>query len=158
MLLDVFSIFVKKNPNWKLHIVGENETTSHDESVKYQNLGITNNIIDHGLISQENIINLLLNASALVITSLNEGFNFPLLEAMSAGCPVISSDIPVSREIGLHYPIYFDNNPTALLCALEMHAKRGMNVERIRQSQVHAKKYSWDNAVKKLLEVYESCI
>ena len=55
------------------------------------------------------------NASALVIPSLNEGFNFPLLEALAAGCPVLSSDIPVSKEIGANHATYFSNNAQSLL-------------------------------------------
>jgi len=35
----------------------------------------------------------------LVFPSMIEGFGFPLVEAMAAGCPVVTSNIPVTREI-----------------------------------------------------------
>lgn len=47
-------------------------------------------------------------SKALVIASTVEGFGLPLVEAMHHGKPVFASDIPVFREIGEDYPIYFD--------------------------------------------------
>lgn len=43
----------------------------------------------------------------LIFASAVEGFGLPLVEAMSRGVPVIASDIPVFREIGQDYPVYF---------------------------------------------------
>lgn len=43
----------------------------------------------------------------LIFASVAEGFGLPLVEAMSRGVPVIASDIPVFREIGQDYPVYF---------------------------------------------------
>jgi glycosyltransferase involved in cell wall biosynthesis len=39
------------------------------------------------------------HASALVTTSLYEGFGFPPLEAMAAGCPAVVSRIPTHQEV-----------------------------------------------------------
>lgn len=44
---------------------------------------------------------------AVVFASIAEGFGLPLVEAMSYGRRVLVSDIPVFREIGEEYPIYF---------------------------------------------------
>lgn len=38
-------------------------------------------------------------ASALLLPTLFEGFGLPVLEALSRGCPVICSDLPVLREV-----------------------------------------------------------
>ncbi|MRR06921.1 MAG: glycosyltransferase family 1 protein, partial [Deltaproteobacteria bacterium] len=48
------------------------------------------------------------HGKALVMASRFEGFGLPLVEAMHYGKPVFASDIPVFREIGEDYPIYFD--------------------------------------------------
>ncbi len=47
-------------------------------------------------------------AKALIFASVVEGFGLPLVEAMHFGKPVIASNIPVFREVGDDYPIYFD--------------------------------------------------
>ena len=39
-------------------------------------------------------------ASALVLPSLDEGFGLPVLEALAAGVPVVTSDLPALREVG----------------------------------------------------------
>jgi glycosyltransferase involved in cell wall biosynthesis len=45
------------------------------------------------------LISLIKNAEAFVSLSFYEGFGLPSVEAMSIGCPVVVSDIPVHREI-----------------------------------------------------------
>ena len=47
-------------------------------------------------------------ATAMVFTSFYEGFGMPLLEAMQAGCPVISSNSSVMPEVAGNAAEYFD--------------------------------------------------
>ena len=47
------------------------------------------------------------NSKALIIPSIAEGFGFPLVEAAQNNINVFASDIPVFREIGGDYPVYF---------------------------------------------------
>ena len=47
------------------------------------------------------------NCEAVIFASVTEGFGLPLVEAMSFGRSVLVSDIPVFREIGENYPVYF---------------------------------------------------
>ncbi len=48
------------------------------------------------------------HAAATVCPSLAEGFDYSGVEAMRCGCPVISSDIPVHREIYQDASVYFN--------------------------------------------------
>jgi glycosyltransferase involved in cell wall biosynthesis len=48
------------------------------------------------------------HAAATVCPSLAEGFDYSGIEAMRCGCAVISSDIPVHREIYKDASVYFD--------------------------------------------------
>ena len=47
------------------------------------------------------------HAKGVIFPSLAEGFGLPLVEALSAGTPVIASDIPVFREVGKDAVLYF---------------------------------------------------
>lgn len=51
---------------------------------------------------------LLAGARALLLPSFAEGYGLPLAEALSAGVPVVCSDIPVFREVGGAAPEYLD--------------------------------------------------
>lgn len=53
-----------------------------------------------GYLAQGELIWLMKRALCLAFPSTYEGFGLPLLEAMTYGCPVLASDIPIHREIG----------------------------------------------------------
>lgn len=48
----------------------------------------------------EDLVSLMRQADALAFPSLAEGFGLPILEAMALGVPVITTDLPVLREVG----------------------------------------------------------
>ncbi len=56
-------------------------------------------VIFAGIVTDEALAGLYRNAEALIFTSRAEGFGFPVLEAMAAGAPVISSSIDAVREV-----------------------------------------------------------
>jgi glycosyltransferase involved in cell wall biosynthesis len=45
-------------------------------------------------------------AVALVHVSLDDGFSYPVVEALSFGIPVVASDIPVHREVAGEAALY----------------------------------------------------
>ena len=49
------------------------------------------------------------HAFATALPTLDEGFGLPLVESLRHGVPPIVSDIPVMREVGGDFPVYFDN-------------------------------------------------
>jgi glycosyltransferase involved in cell wall biosynthesis len=56
--------------------------------------------------------NLYSHATLFVFPTLYEGFGLPVIEAMSYGIPVLTSDIPIMREVGEDAALYADpKNP-----------------------------------------------
>ena len=53
-----------------------------------------------GFVDRETLADLYAGASVFAAPSLNEGFGLPVLEAMSAGTPVVASSIAAHRELG----------------------------------------------------------
>ena len=158
LLLNAFSKICKEFSEWKIIVIGENSRTIENEKIEYKNLGIEKNVIDYGIVDEKELIKLLSQSSALVIPSLNEGFNFPLLEALAVGCPVLSSNIPVSKEIGLNHATYFTNSIESLKkCLIEIINKK-VNKESLYSAQKYARRFNWSKSFDKLKEVYESCI
>lgn len=96
ILIKAFALFAKTNDDWLLEIVGEGE----EESL-YRNL-ISQERLEHRVKIcpfTPNIQRHYSNASVFVLSSRWEGQPLVLLEAMSHGLPVISSDIPIAREL-----------------------------------------------------------
>ena len=61
-----------------------------------------------GFVSKYVVRMLLQNSSLFVLTSYNEGLPIAALEAISAGVPILLSDIEANRELGLHTENYFE--------------------------------------------------
>jgi glycosyltransferase involved in cell wall biosynthesis len=106
LLIEAFNIFAKENKEWVLDIVGEGaeEPLYRKMIADYQLeeritiLPFTNNIQQHYS-----------EAQVYVLSSRWEGMPLVLMEAMSHGLPVVSSDLPVCKEIMSDFAIYFKN-------------------------------------------------
>ncbi len=61
--------------------------------------GVREHVRITGYVKDNQLHALYSRAEALLYPSLYEGFGLPPLEAMSLGCPVIASDIPVMHEV-----------------------------------------------------------
>lgn len=154
-----FAAFSRDYPDWELHLVGPNAHSQVREQALYSELGISDKVIDHGLVAQEKLAALLLTMGALVIPSLNEGFNLPLLEGMAAGCPVLSSDIPVSRELGKYHARYFSpHSDTELVDQLRLLADSPPSIKELAETQRYARTYRWENSFQSIKDVYQKCL
>ena len=58
------------------------------------------------------------HAAGLITASIAEGFNLPIVEALSRGCPVLATDLPVHREVGGRHAAYYPTDKPEALAAL----------------------------------------
>ena len=106
LLIKAFYIFANKNKEWILDIVGEGpEESLYRELIKEYKL--ENRIIVHPFTN--NIQSYYSRAQIYVLSSRWEGFGLVLVEAMAHGLPVISSDLPTSKEILGDFGMFFRN-------------------------------------------------
>lgn len=98
-------------------------------------------------------------ALCLIYPSVYEGFGIPILEAMSAGCPVIAvnvSSIPeVAGDAALLVESGSQDELDAAISSLIFSSKRE---ELIVKGLLQAKKFSWDATYTKTLELYEDVL
>jgi len=95
---------------------------------------------------------------AFVYPSLYEGFGIPPLEAMSLGCPVVLSDIPVFREIFGDAACYVDPLSTDSISAgiVKVLSDDAYRKELIRRGYQKALQYSWEKSAQKLSDTINS--
>jgi glycosyltransferase involved in cell wall biosynthesis len=106
LLIEAFRLFAATNSEWTLDIVGEGV-----EEQLYRKL-----ISDYGLQDRihlhpftTDIQHFYSQAQVYVLSSRWEGFGLVLVEAMAHGLPVISSDLPTSKEIMGDFGHYYVN-------------------------------------------------
>lgn len=109
ILLRAFAEYCKRHDDdWTLELVGEGpEQPMYEQIIKENDIGdrviispFTNNIQEHYA-----------SASVYVLSSRWEGFGLVLIEAMSHGLSIISSDVPVAKELleGSGTSLFFRN-------------------------------------------------
>ena len=87
---------------------------------KVKEYGLTEQVYTIGYVTVEQLAYLYTRARLLVFPSLFEGFGIPLVEAMAAGCPVVTANVTSLPEIGLDAVEYFDpESPESIGQAIE---------------------------------------
>ena len=134
LLIQAFHLFAEKNKDWTLDIVGEGV-----EEVFYKKMiaeyGLENRILLHPFTNH--IQPYYSNAQVYVLSSRWEGMPLVLMESMSHGLPVISSNLPVCKEIMDDFGLYFENG----------------NVEELARRLEDATHLNWKEKSKKALEI-----
>lgn len=90
-LIEAFRLLAKETKDLKLLIVGLGGRGGVEMRDKIKQYGLVDRVIVAGWVSNEDLPKLYRAAEGYIHPSLYEGFGFPVLEAMSCGCPVVSS-------------------------------------------------------------------
>lgn len=117
-------------------------------------------IIHVGQVSNEQLNALYARAACFVFPSLYEGFGWPVLEALTVGCPVVCSRRASLPEVGGEAATYIDPADEAesakiLQMALTESKKREAN---IRVGFAHARGFSNETMFSQLLEQYRRIV
>lgn len=109
ILINAFHLFSLHNSDWYLDIVGEGDLEEEYKKL-VRKLNLEERIHIHPFTNH--IQDYYSNAQVYVLSSRWEGMPLVLVEAMSHGLPVISSDLPVCKEILGDFGLYFKNEDT----------------------------------------------
>lgn len=108
-----------------------------------------------GFVPDADLAGLYSGAKVFVYPSLYEGFGLPVLEALSCGCPVITSTTSSLPEIGGDAAVYVDpHNVTEIKQAITAISKLNLSS----QSLAQAKKFSWEKTARQTLAVYQEVL
>ncbi|MEK7543837.1 MAG: glycosyltransferase family 1 protein [Patescibacteria group bacterium] len=135
--------------NLKLVLVGKDDFFYRKIKKLAASMNLGESVLYFGQADDAQLANLYAHAIAFVFPSLMEGFGLPALEALSFGCPVIVSDIPVFHEILGSQATYFNPQDPG-----DIAQKMSQNV--VKPKNIILDGYSWFKLVSDTLRVYEN--
>ena len=134
LLISAFHLFAKNNTEWELDIVGEGpEGDCYQSLIDKYHLG--NRVHIHPFTND--IQSYYSKAQIFVLSSRWEGMPLVLVEAMSHGLPVVTSDLPICKEILGEFGMYFKNG----------------DVKELAQRLEEATRINWPEKSQKALEI-----
>lgn len=94
--------------------------------------------------------------AAFICPSLYEGFGLTVLEALSAGTPVVCSRVASLPEVGGDVAHYFDpRSPSEFLLALERAWEEGRGADAVSRRRAQAARFSWDESARQFVQVFQ---
>lgn len=144
ILIEAFHIFAQNNQEWNLDIVGEGQEKSMYKDL-IANYGLEKRVTIYPFTNQ--IQDYYSNAQIYVLSSRWEGMPLVLVEAMSHGLPIVTSDLPVCKEILGDFGIYFKNSDIQELALRLEDATRINWPEKSQQAIDIAKKYDIEQII-----------
>lgn len=157
-LINAFGQYVSgqmKGSQSKLVLVGGDDFFYRRLKAMAEELGLARDIVFFGAAKDAELVNLYTYARALVFPSFMEGFGLPALEALSLGCPVLASDIPIFHEILGDSATYFDPSDVSGLARLLDEVQSPSAAKALKDIELVGK-YSWRRMAKETLKIYES--
>ncbi len=116
MLFEAWRLFRARHPSFSLVLTG-----ARDGELPPLPTGVQ----ARGLVSRAELIALYRTSAALVFPSRYEGFGLPVVEAMSAGCPVAASSVGALREVVGDAGVLFDaDDPSDIARGIEAALER----------------------------------
>ncbi len=109
---------------------------------------------------RDSLWSLLVSARALLLPSLHEGFGFPILEAMAAGRPVLTSDRGAMREVAGDAALLVDPlDPDAIAAGLTLLRRDDDRVaDLVERGRRRHGQWTWDRTAAATLEVYDTTL
>ena len=140
-------------PGSRLLVVGS--PFSRTEKAVISGLGLDGRIEFSAAQNDEALARLYASSAAFVFPSKMEGFGLPVLEAFSAGCPALLSDIPVFHEIGGEAALYFDPDSENSLADRMRQILRRRTTDGI---AAQLSRFSWEKCAAETCDVYERAL
>ncbi|MGB2878861.1 MAG: glycosyltransferase family 1 protein [Candidatus Omnitrophota bacterium] len=160
-LVEAFADYVKEaDRDLKLVLVGKKDWGYGDVEKKIRESGLGSKAVFVGYVPDSDLPAIYNLAKFFVLPSFYEGFGLPVLEALSCGKPVISSNVSSLPEITGDAAILVDPHDIRQLREgiKRVDGDSSFRSELSNRALEHAKKFSWKETAVKTLEVYKEVI
>jgi len=141
--------------DWKLVLVGKGGYGAQDVFDAASTSDARDRIIFTDYVNEEEKSCLLNNASLFAFPSLYEGFGLPVLEAFLTKTPVLVSDIPVLREVGMQacYGVQPLDESDIAQGLDQMIRDLSMRERMVKMGTERLLDFDWDKAAKQTFEI-----
>ena len=124
-----------------------------EERASIEKLGLSGAVM-HMAVNDHILAQLYQNAVCFVYPSLNEGFGFPVLEAMSCGCPTVLSRASSFPEVAGRAGLYYESM-SELTAIMESLLKNEVDRASIIQTGLEqTKQFSWQKCIDETMALY----
>lgn len=157
-LILAFKELIAEKIDLKLVIAGKKGWYYEEVFKLAKNLNLAKRIIFTGFLEDKDVPYLIGGAKIFVYPSLYEGFGIPVLEAISCGIPTITSNISSMPEIVENAGLLIDpKNINEIYSAIKrLLVSEELYIQLKQKSVEQAKKFSWEQAARDTIKVYES--
>lgn len=160
-LLRAFSVFKKRlQTNMKLVLAGRLAWKYESFAESLKSYKYRDDVVLKGYVPEDELVKIIGAAYGMVYPSLFEGFGVPVLEAMQADVPVITSEGSSMQEIAGDAALYADaNNHTDIADKMMLLYKdEKLRKELIEKGRKVSKHYTWDKAAELLWQcILKAC-
>jgi glycosyltransferase involved in cell wall biosynthesis len=155
-LIEAFHRVAKRHPRLDLVIAGPPGSASDTIRVRIAALRLEKSVRLTGYVSAREMRALYRASRMLAFPSLYEGFGFPLLEAMAAGAPVLSSNSTAIPEIAADAALLVDPESTDAIEAgmLRILEDPALAARLETKGMQRAREFSWESTATALLQLY----
>ncbi len=158
-LLQAFAI-VKDKPGFegKLVVIGMRGWKMDQFEEDLRKTGVREHCVFPGYLTDEELAGFYNAADFFVFPSFYEGFGFPIVEAMSCGSAVITSNVASCAEIAEDAALTVDPvDPEAIAQAMRrLLQDAGLKQDLRQKALTRARMFSFKNTAEETLEVYQS--
>lgn len=153
---------VKNRIPHDLILVGQNDGLITGESDDFFDLvrQSEDRVLLTGKVSQNNLLSLVGNATALLMPSLYEGFGLPPLEAMKAGVPIGVARAASLPEVCGEAALYFDplSADEIVKTLLSLSHDSGLRRKMIEAGRMRSAKFTWEACSQLTAFALEKCL
>jgi glycosyltransferase involved in cell wall biosynthesis len=156
-LIEAFACFCNQasTSGIELVLVGKRGWLSEAIERRASELGVAERVRFLGYVPDEELPALLHGALAFVFPSLYEGFGMPVLEAMAAGVPVLTSNTSSLPEIAGDAALLVDPTDTAAIAGglARLAGEPALRAELHRKGLARAAAFTWERCAEETLRV-----
>ena len=159
-LIYAYAELKKQTETFPLYIAGGKGWKDGSIYKSVRELGLENDVHFLGYVTDQQLNALYHECYSLVYPSFYEGFGLPILEAMSAGAPVICSNTTSMPEVGGDAALYVD--PASKMDIADkmsmLQNNRELRDSLVEKSRIQADRFGWDNCARVVQETIFSAI